>query len=56
VRLFDLILALVVLAALVWIAGKEFPVFEGRSVPRPAAEATIAPSPAPSPAAPAASG
>jgi len=56
VRLFDLILALVVLAALVWIAGKEFPTFEGRAVPRPTAEATIAPSPARSPSpAPAAS-
>jgi hypothetical protein len=48
VRLTDLIVALLVLAALVWIARKEFPAFDERSVPRPVA---AAPTPAPSPAA-----
>jgi hypothetical protein len=49
VRLFDLILALAMLAVLVFIASHEFPAYEGRAV-RPAPPPAAA-SPLPSPAA-----
>jgi hypothetical protein len=62
VRFFDLVLALVVLAALVLIARQEFPAYESRAMmppsptaaapsPPPTAAATAIPSPASSPSA-----
>jgi len=46
VRLLDLILAILVLLFLISVAELEFPGYESRAIPRPAAEASPAPSPA----------
>jgi hypothetical protein len=47
VRIFDLILAVLVLLVLVAIARREFPAYEGRAMSRPAAVASPVPSPVP---------
>jgi hypothetical protein len=49
VRLFDLMLAVLVLIALVLIARREFPGYDGRTFSPPAAEVPAAPSPSPAP-------
>jgi hypothetical protein len=49
VRLFDLMLAILVLIALVLIARREFPGYGDRTFAPPATEAPAAPSPSPAP-------
>lgn len=46
-RLFDLIVAILVLLFLISVARREFPGYESRVMERPVAEASPAPSPAP---------
>lgn len=49
-RLFDLILAVAVLAALLFIAQRQFPAYEGKAVsPSPPASSAASPTPTASP-------